>query len=295
LPRKVHNANRFTHIQDENLTRRIRIFDADDGSLQDKLNRLTHRHEEPCHIRMRDRQRSAGLQLPLKQRDHRSRRPQHIPEPHDDEACRPLAPRDGVECLNVGFGDTFGRAHDIRWVHGFVCRDLNHAAHIRSPAGIRDNAAAQCICQNAFDRIRFHHRDMLQGRSVENEFGAHLFKQRRHARTVAYIGQNGFAGKLAMRFRKLQIDQVELILRGIDQGYGGRPAPRDLTNQFRSNRAARASDKHPAALHQRCHRLPVERLLRPSQKIFDGDRADLKAIRFDTAAQFGQLWRPCNG
>ena len=54
----------------------------------DKIARLADRHEITHHVRMRNRDRTAGLDLRLELRHHRSVRRQHVAEAHRDQAHR---------------------------------------------------------------------------------------------------------------------------------------------------------------------------------------------------------------
>src|SRR5919197_377184 len=54
--------------------------------LDDQLRRLRDRHEEARHLRVRHRHWAALLDLAAEDRDHAPGRPEHVAEPHRDEA-----------------------------------------------------------------------------------------------------------------------------------------------------------------------------------------------------------------
>ena len=89
LPRQVHDAHRLPHVQHEYAALpafRHRAGQAQHGGLKNQADRLPHRHEEPLHLRMRDRQRPTPLQLAPEQRHHGAGAAQHVAEAHRQAA-----------------------------------------------------------------------------------------------------------------------------------------------------------------------------------------------------------------
>lgn len=84
LAREVHDLHGLAHIEDVDAA-----VLAEHGSLEHQAHRLRNRHEVPRHVRMRHRHRPARRDLPLEDRDHAARRPQHVAEADGDEAGRP--------------------------------------------------------------------------------------------------------------------------------------------------------------------------------------------------------------
>ena len=91
----------------------------DRARLQHQLHRLRDGHEVAAHLRVGDRHRAAGLDLPQERRHHAAPAAEHVAEPHRDEV--PLV-RLG-DLLHDLLGHPLGRAHDAGRAHGLVGRD----------------------------------------------------------------------------------------------------------------------------------------------------------------------------
>src|SRR5207237_3601053 len=77
---ELDDLDRLAHVEDEDVA-----LAADRAGLDHKRRRLGDRHEEAGHLRMRDRERAALLDLAAKYRDHAARRAGHGPEAPSDE------------------------------------------------------------------------------------------------------------------------------------------------------------------------------------------------------------------
>ena len=80
-----------------------------------------------------------------------------------------------------------------------------------------------------------------------------------------------------MTRRQFLVDFVELEFRVVEQGDGRRAEIGNLPHQLAADRSARPGDQNPPVANEGLHRLAVERRLRPSQQVFDGDRLSLDA------------------
>src|SRR5262249_35874730 len=90
-------------------------------------------HEITHHFRVRHRYWTAGLDLDLEFRHHRTVRGKDVAETHRNHTHRRLATiavvssaAVGVKCLAVHFGESLGRTEHRYWVNRLVGRDHDH-------------------------------------------------------------------------------------------------------------------------------------------------------------------------
>ena len=76
----VGDADRLAHVEDEDLARA-----ADAAGLDEQLDGLVDRHEEPRDVGIGDRDRATGRDLGLERVEHRAPAAEHVAEAHRQE------------------------------------------------------------------------------------------------------------------------------------------------------------------------------------------------------------------
>ena len=80
VPGQIEDFDGLSHVENEDVSRI-----ADCAGLQDQLDRLGDGHEKAFHLRMRDGDRPARLNLSPERRNHAAGRVQHVAESDGDE------------------------------------------------------------------------------------------------------------------------------------------------------------------------------------------------------------------
>ncbi|MNI57207.1 hypothetical protein D3C73_1122540 [compost metagenome] len=169
---QLDDPHRLAHVQDKDITAL-----SHGARLDHQLCRFRDGHEVSSDLRMRDRQRTARLDLFVKQRNDRTRRSQDITKPHHREArfvhtgniARITEQHRGqftAQRLQRQLGKALGATHDIGWSHGLVGGNQDKVGHPCLERGLGRIEGAYHIIEHAFGNVVFDHGDMLVGRGV---------------------------------------------------------------------------------------------------------------------------------
>src|SRR3546814_18066293 len=90
-----------------------------------------------------------------------------------------------------------------------------------------------------------------------------------------------------LALRELEVDAVKVEFGIVANGQMSRAERRNLPRQLRADGAAGAGHQHAATLDQALHGRAIERRLRPSEQILDGDGANLQEL-IEAAAEIGR-------
>ena len=135
---------------------------------------------------MRDRDRTAVLDLAQERRHHAAAAAQHIAEPHRDEVPIVRARR----VLDDALGDALRRAHHVRRAHRLVRRDQHEVLRAAGDRGVDDVARALHVVRDRFADVFFHQRHMFVRRGVEDRIWLVLVENSTHALPVADVGDD---------------------------------------------------------------------------------------------------------
>ena len=230
---------------------------------------------------MGDGQRTAPGKLTLKQRDDRAGAAEHIAEADGDAAHTLVGGSGGdVERLAVHLRQPLRGAHHAGRVDRLVGGDQHHRQRAGRSGGVGDMAGAGGVRRHALQRVRLHHRHVLQGGGMEHKFRAVFVKNGSDTRFVADIGDHGATADLRMGFGQLQVDLPQRVFAVVQQYERARPEGGNLAGKLAADRPPGAGDDGAAALDQPRHAVSVERHLRPVEQILDRHGAKFDGTRF---------------
>src|SRR5690606_28770409 len=150
-----------------------------------------------------------------------------------------------------------------------------------------DVAGPQDVGVQALERIELDHRHVLQRGRMEHQVRLRLAEQAVDPLPVPHVPDHGAARQRRNALPQFQVDAVEVVLGAVEQRQLGRLERGDLARQLGTDGPAGAGHQYPAPFDELLHGLPVERCLRPSEQVLDGDGADLQLL-LDAAAEIGE-------
>ena len=153
---------------------------GDGRGLQHQAGRLRNGHKVSNNIRVGQRYRTAGTNLPLKQWHHAAVGPQNIAKAHGGK----LGIRLTVQGLDNHLRQPFGSAHDIGGIDGLVSRNHDEALHMMADGGLRRQIGAEHIVFHRLVRAVLHQGHMLVRRRVQNNLRLVCVKYLVHALLV---------------------------------------------------------------------------------------------------------------
>lgn len=96
-----------------------------------------------------------------------------------------------IEALAVDFTDTFGAAHDVGWIDGFVGGYHDEFLGAVLDGEVGDDMGALYVVANGFDWVVFHHRHVFVGCCMEYIVGTVVGEDVVH---VVAVGDGGYDG-----------------------------------------------------------------------------------------------------
>ena len=237
VARQVHDLHGLAHVQKHHLAAL-----AHRAGLDHQLRRLGDRHEVPPHVRMRDRHRPAPGDLLAEDRHDAARRPEDVPEPHDDELGAAAAVA-GTHRLAVHLGDAFRAAHDARRIDRLVRRDEDEGLGAVLARQVHDVPRAEDVVLDRFTRVQFHHRDVLVRGRVEDHVRPVPAEHVLDPPAVTHVRHHRLQRQPGVRPPQFPVNVEQIVLRLVQDHEFLRLERHDLAAQFRTDRA-------PAARHQ---------------------------------------------
>ena len=262
---KVRDPHGLAHVEHEYLAAL-----APRAGLKHELARLRDQHEEPYDVRVGHRNRAAGLDLLLEERDHGAVRAEHVAESGRDElgAALHLAVALGlVQALHVDLADALAAAHHVRRVHGLVRRDHHEPRHAVPHGEVGKHLRAIDVVLDALAGVVLHHRDVLVRGGVEHVLRAEVLEYVLHPPGVRDRGHNSGArdGRVVVPHHK-----ADVVLRGlcrVDQHKLRRAERRHLPHDLAADAARGPGDQHAAAMEGLRHGLEVHPDLVPREEV----------------------------
>ncbi len=223
---------------------------------------------------MRDRHRSARLDLGFELRHHRAVRSQHIAEPHGNEPrlgtrarLKPCELR--VARLAIHLAEPLGRAQHGHRLDRLVGRNHHHRGSAGFDRGVRDIDRAEHVGLDRLAPVPFEHRHLLERSGMKHDVGLELAEQADDAIAVANVGQPAIDARrraLGGQHRRHRIERRLGMLH--DQQPAGAKR-HDAIADLRADRAAAAGHHHRLASQEILEPLIVDLDARPQQQIFD--------------------------
>ena len=212
-------------------------------------DRLGDRHEVARHLRVRDRDRAAPLDLAAEDRDHAARRAEHVAEAHGDEPRRRRrrgAPYD----LDDPLAERLRLAHHRLRVDA-PCRSrrARSARRRTRPRPRRRCCVAEHVVAHRLERVRLHQRHVLVRGGVEDD--ARAGSARRPGASSSRLPDVGEhrhagAGSRARRRARARSRRARVSAWSTRTSRVGADA-RDLAAELGADRAAGAGDEHGLA------------------------------------------------
>ena len=181
LAREIDDADRLSHVEHQDLTRR-----TDHRGLDHELDRLRDGHEEARDLRMGDGDRRAGRQLLGEGRDHRTPAAEHVAEPHRHVPAGHAGRGVGDQPLT----DPLRPAQHAGRVGGLVRGDVDEGRHPGRLGGVEDIAGAQDVRLPGLRRVLLQHREVLERRCVEHDVRAAVDEDVPDDHGVADVGEH---------------------------------------------------------------------------------------------------------
>ncbi len=191
---------------------------ADHARLQHQPDRLAHRHEIALHVRMRHRQRPAALELAAEQRHHRAGAAEHVAEPHGHAAHAAAAARRHVQpCTYISASRLLAPITLL----GFTALSVEMNTIAAAPAARAASATIRVpdrVGHQPFERVRLHHRHVLQRRRMEHQLRPHRLEHRARSgpRRECRPGRSA-GGTLGMRLGQLGVDLPQRVFAVVEQ------------------------------------------------------------------------------
>src|SRR5262249_32595206 len=162
VPCKISNANRLTHIENENLGTL-----AYGGGMQDKLDGLLDGHEVASRLWMGHSDGPASCNLELENRDDTAIASQHISEPHRNKlgGSPGFVPRHG---RGNKFRDPLGCSHHTGGIDRLVGGDQQKIRNAIPDSCLHHVPGAKHVICDRLEHMTLHQWDMLVGCSVED-------------------------------------------------------------------------------------------------------------------------------
>src|SRR5208283_3321942 len=160
---------------------------------ENELHGFSSRHEIADYVRVSDCYWATLRDLLVKKRDHASSAAQDISEADASQADT-MAVHEG---LHEHFPDAFGSAHDVRRIHRFVGRDEDKALHTSPTRDLKNILSAAHVVEDCFAWMKFHQRDMLVSRGVNDNLRTKSIKDCAQTPGIADVTNKGFNWRTA--------------------------------------------------------------------------------------------------
>ncbi len=174
-------------------------------TLEHEIDALLQRDPEPCHARVGDRQLLGILrEQAAEERHDRAARPHHVAVAHDRKP-RAVATGDIVGGHEQLVGSQLGGAIEVDRVGRLVRGERDDFLHLRVDGGLDHVLRAADIGLQAFERVVFGHRHMLQRRGVHDIIDA--VESLAQARPIAHVADEIAHAALVEDLRHLELLQ----------------------------------------------------------------------------------------
>ena len=227
------------------------------AGLDDERRRLRDRHEEARHLRVRDRDGAAALDLPAEDRDHRAGRAEHVAEPHRDEPGRDVGSRSADD-------STIHSQTAFDWpitFFAFAALSVEISTKRSTPASIAASTSERVprmLFDDRLQRVRLEHR----ARACRRRRGTATsrlvaLEDLPHLRAVAAVGEHRDRRLELALVDELALDLEERRLGLVDEHEPRGAEARELPAELGADRAAGAGDEHglvPARRSRRASR-----------------------------------------
>ena len=144
-PRQISDPHRLAHVEHEHIAAL-----GHGAGLDDELRSLRDGHEVADHLRMRHGDRTAGFDLFIEQRHHRTGRGQHIAESHHAKPRLAAAP---MQSLQDDFREALGGTHHVGGVDRLVGGHQHERIHIGLVRGLGGVPGGDHIVVDPLDDI----------------------------------------------------------------------------------------------------------------------------------------------
>ena len=171
VPGDVHDAHRLAHVEHEQPAAL-----GDGGGVEDEPGGLGDGHEVARHLRVRDGQRLALLELVLEDGHDTAVRPEHVPEADGDVGASEAAR--GIRHDHLG--DALAGAHDARGPDGLVRGDEHEALDADGLRRVQDGQRAADVRLDRLGGVVLEHGHVLVGSGMEDDVRAQLLEEPAH-------------------------------------------------------------------------------------------------------------------
>ena len=212
-----------------------------------QLHGLGNGHKVADDALVRQRDGATGLDLPLKQRDHRAVAAQHVAEAHRRELRLAALPT-----LDHHFAQALAGTHNIGGVHGLVRGNQQEFFHAVLLRHFRHVVCTQHVVFQRLHAGMLHQRHMLVRSGVEHDVRPQVAENVIQALHIPNGGDDDLQVQLFAIFAdQLLLHIVGIVFVNIQNGQLFRVQGCDLPAQLRADRPAAAGDQHGLPLVKR--------------------------------------------
>ena len=269
---QIGYLHRFAHIEDEDFA-----TIAHGTGFEHQAAGFGDGHEEADDIRMRNRNRTAILDLFLETGNHRTVAAQDIAKTGGDELglAGYFALLDGsIEALYIDFGQALATAHDVGGVHGLVGTYHHKLLDAVLHSDIGHIARTIYIDTDGFARIFFHQRDMLIGCGMEHYLGMVGAEGKLKAFLAAHIAYDRDELQTGELFLELEAEVVHRGFAHIEAHKVAHIELGELAADFATDTTGCTGNQHALALQQGADFFHIDLDLVATQEVFDIDATD---------------------
>src|SRR5690625_1470797 len=269
VARQVHNFDRLAHI--EHIHVAVAVHRT---GLHHELRRLGDRHEITHHLRMRDCNRPAALDLILEQRDHAAAAAEDVPKSHGHKRLPLLRALGGL--AHDELGHALRGAHDRCRIDRLVRRHIHEALHVPLERQPRQVLHAADVVEHGLFGVILHQRYVLMGRRMEDNIRTITPEDMLERPEIPHVGDDRTPLHIGEETRCLTVDLVNAVLAAAQQQELLWMESGDLPDELGPDRSARAGHQDRPTLDIIGDVVGVETDGLTAQQVLYVDLADLR-------------------